>query len=144
MTLEEFKALTQAWGADIGRWPEDARAAGACFACKPEAAAILAEAEHIDKLIGKTRPKISATRVYQAISGVLKVIAAAASRTTTRSLVLPYRWWLIPAASFACAAILGVSIGLVLPLNMSRNASHTPALTMILDNGSFGADWMFR
>jgi hypothetical protein len=144
MTLAEFKALAQAWGADIGRWPEDTRAAGACLACKPEAAAILAEAEHIDELIGKTRPEISAARVDQAISGVLKVIAAAALRTTTPSVLLPHRWWLIPAASFACAAILGVSIGLMRPLNTSRNASRAPALTMILDNGPFGPDWVFR
>jgi hypothetical protein len=144
MTLDEFKALALAWGADIGRWPESKRAAGACLACKPEAAAILAEAKYIDELIVKTRPEISAARIDQAMFSVLTVITAEAPRTTTRGAILPFRWWLIPAASFACAAILGMSIGLARPLSTFRNASHAPALTMILDNGPFGPDWVFR
>jgi hypothetical protein len=143
MTLDEFKAMAEAWGADIGRWPEHLRAAAACLARKPEGVAILVEAEHIDRLIIEGKPEVSSDRVAQAIFDVVSVIATEAHRTTSRRSFL-LRRWLIPVASFASAAALGVSIGLVKPLNALRSTTDTTMLTMILDKGSFGPDWMLR
>jgi hypothetical protein len=142
MTLDEFTLLAQAWGADIGRWPPHRRSAAAGLAGTPEATAILAQAERLDRLIVAGKPDVSKDRIDQAVFGVVAAIAGVQRRTTSRSL-RSLRRWLIPAASFACAAVLGVSLGLVRPLNMPPSAREAVAL-MILDTGSLGPDWVLR
>jgi hypothetical protein len=143
MTLDEFTMLAEAWGADIGRWPEHLRAAAADLAGRPEAAAVLAEADRVDRLIIAGKPDVSSDRIDRAIFGVVGTIAGKPHRTGSQAM-RSLRRWLIPAASFATAAVLGVSLGLVRPLNMPRSAGEAPALTMILDTGSFGPDWVLR
>jgi hypothetical protein len=143
MTLDEFRGLAEAWGADVGRWPEHLRTAAAGLAGGPEAAAILAEANRIDRLIIGGKPEVSRDRIDRAIFAVVAAIAAEPQRTASRS-IRSLRRWLIPAASFASAAILGVSLGLVRPLNIPHSSSEAAALTMILDTGSFGSDWVLR
>jgi hypothetical protein len=141
MTLDEFKVLAEAWGSDIERWPEHPRASALTVARSPEATTILAEAEQVDRLIIAARPQISADRISRAAMTVITKIGAGAHRTQLhRSFALP-RWWL-PAASFACAALLGISLGVVKPLNGLRDPMRSPVLTMILDEGSF--DWVLR
>jgi hypothetical protein len=143
MTLDEFKMLAQAWGADIGRWPEHLRAAATGLAGGQQAAAILAEAAEIDRLVAEGKPDVSGARIDRAIFGVVSAIAAKPRRTATRR-IFRLRRWLIPAASFASAAVVGVSLGLVRPLHMPQRSSEVAALTMILDAGSFGPDWVLR
>ncbi|HWF96509.1 MAG TPA: hypothetical protein VG291_16250, partial [Xanthobacteraceae bacterium] len=109
----------------------------------PEAAAILAEAGEIDRVVIAGKPEVCADRVDQAIFGVVSAIASEPGRTASRR-IRALRQWLIPAASFASAAVVGVSLGLVRPLNMPRNPSEAAALTMILDAGSYGPDWVLR
>jgi hypothetical protein len=143
MTLEEFRVLADAWGADIRRWPPRLRTAAADLAGGPEAAAILAEAKRIDRLIIGGKPNASSDRINQAIFGVIAAIAGKPQRAASRN-IRGLRRWLIPAASFASAAVLGASLGLVRPLNMPPSSSGAAALTMILDTGSSGSDWVLR
>jgi hypothetical protein len=143
MTLDEFKTMAEAWGADIGRWPQHLRAAAAGLADRPDAAAVLAEAEAIDRFIIAGKPDVSRDRIDRAVFGVVAAIAGAPERRTSPTL-RALRRWLIPAASFASAAVLGVSLGLVRPLNMPHSSSEGAALTMILGTGAFGPDWVLR
>jgi hypothetical protein len=143
MTLDEFRELAEAWGADIARWPEHLRMSAAELARRPEAMAVLAEAERFDRLISAAGPKVVADRVDQAIFNVVTLVAADSRPAGFRGMSLLPRW-LIPATSFATAAVLGVSLGLMKPLNVLGNSNDTAILTMILDAGSFGSDWMLQ
>jgi hypothetical protein len=143
MTLDEFRELAEAWGADIARWPEHVRRSAAELASEPEAMAVLAEAERFDRLIGVANPKVSADRVDQAIFNVVTQVASDGRPAGSHRVSLLPRW-LIPAASFATAAVLGVSLGLMKPLSTLRSSNDTAMLTMILDAGSFGQDWVLQ
>jgi hypothetical protein len=141
MTLDEFKMLAEAWGSDVERWPEHLRTPALTIARTPEAATILAEAEQIDRLIVAGRPQISADRIGRAAKAVVTSIARSGRPTGVYGLFAVPRWWL-PAASLACAAILGISLGVLKPLNPSRDSIRSSVLTMILGEGSF--DWVLR
>lgn len=143
MTLAEFRELAEAWGADIARWPEHLRVSAAELARQPEAMAVLAEAERFDRLISAAKPKVVADRVDQAIFNVVTLVAADSRPADFHGVSLLPRW-LIPAASFAIAAMLGVSLGLTKPLHTLRSSNDTAMLTTILDGGSFGPDWMLQ
>jgi hypothetical protein len=143
MTLDEFRELAEAWGADIARWPEHLRASAGELGRQPEAMAVLAEAERFDCLISAAKPKVSADRVNQAVVSVAALVAAD-GRPRGFHAVFLRPWWLVPAASFSTAAVLGLSLGLMKPLNTLRGSSDAPVLTMILDAGSFGPDWLLR
>ena len=143
MTLDEFRELAESWGADIARWPEHVRVSAAELARQPEAMAILADAERFDRLISVAKPNVLADRVDQAIINVVTRVAADGRPAGSKRVFLWPRW-LIPAASFATAAVLGVSLGLMKPLNTLRSLNDTAMLTIILDAGSFGPDWMLE
>jgi hypothetical protein len=143
MTLDDFKALTEAWGSDIGRWPEHQRAAAAALALTPEAGTILAEAQQIDQLITAGKPYISADRIEKVMLNVETTITTGGRRKGLRETLLLPRW-LIPATSFACAAILGVSLGIVKPLTTLRTATHGAVLARILGDEPFDSNWIFR
>jgi anti-sigma factor RsiW len=52
MTPDRFKALAEAYGADIGRWPEAERGeAERLLARAPEAAAIVSDARRLDEVL---------------------------------------------------------------------------------------------
>jgi hypothetical protein len=140
MTRDEFKALAEIWGADIGRWPEHLQPAAATLAATFEAAAILADAGRLDELIVAAKPEVSADRVDRAMSNVATMIADSGHRKALNGISWP-RWWLIPAASIACAAVLGTWLGIVTPLETLR---HRTVLTMVLDASSFDPDWLLR
>jgi hypothetical protein len=140
MTLNEFKALAEIWGADTGRWPEHLRPAAAKLAATSEAAAILTDARGLDQLIIAATPQVSRDRIDRVTFNVSMTIADQALRLALAG-PLSLRWWLIPAASIACAAVLGISLGLIRPLDTSR---HRTVLTMVLDAGSFDPDWLLR
>jgi hypothetical protein len=141
MTLDEFKVLGEAWGSDIERWPEHLRAAAATVARTREATAILAEEQQIDRLIAAAKPEVSADRSAGVIFSVVTAIAAA-DRATELPRKFRWPWWLRPAASVICAAVLGASLGVVTLLHGLFGPAPTPALTMILDPWSF--DWVLR
>jgi hypothetical protein len=143
MTLDEFRELAEAWGADIARWPEHLRASAGELAREPDAAAVLAEAERFDGLIRAAKPKVSADRVNQAVVNVAALVAAESRRKGFHGVFLR-PWWLMPAASFATAAVLGVSLGLMKPFNTPHGSNDAPVITMILDAESFGPDWLLR
>jgi RNA polymerase sigma-70 factor, ECF subfamily len=140
MTLDEFKALAEIWGSNIGRWPEHSRSAAETLAGSSEAATILENVGKLDQFIAAAKPHVSSDRVDQAIFNVVTKIADHGHRWTPGGILLPRRWF-IPAASIVCAAILGISLGIVTPLETS---THSAALTMVLDAGSFDADWLLR
>jgi ferric-dicitrate binding protein FerR (iron transport regulator) len=53
MDRERFEVLLDAYGADFQRWPAEARAAGEAFAAQnAEAAALLREAQALDRALG--------------------------------------------------------------------------------------------
>jgi hypothetical protein len=55
------------------------------------------------------------------------------------------RWWLVPAASFACAAVVGISLGVTLPLSsLQRSADAPNMLSVMLDNDSLELNWIER
>jgi hypothetical protein len=141
MTLDEFKVLAEAWGSDIERWPEHLRASALTVARSPEAMTILAQAEQLDRLIIAARPEISADRISKAAMTVVTKVGAGGYQAQLHRIFALPRWWL-PAASFACAALLGISLGVVTPLHGFRDPMRSPVLTMILDEGSF--DWVLR
>jgi hypothetical protein len=141
MTLDEFRLLAQAWGSDIERWPEHLRAAAVALARMPEAAAILADEQQIDRLIASSRPEVSDDRSGRVMFNVVTAIAAAGRPTELPKISRSPRW-LRPAASLICAALLGASLGVLTPLHGLFGSPPTPALTMILDPWSF--DWVLR
>lgn len=147
MTLDEFQLLADAWGADVSRWPEHLRAAAATLAQTSEAEAILAEAQHIDQLIVGARPEVSEERVGPAMLKVTSIVDAtisAASRRTGFDKMFGLPWWSISAASVVCAAILGMWLGVVKPLNAFRGSAHPPLLTTMLDDGLIDPSWVLQ
>jgi hypothetical protein len=143
MTRDEFETLSATWGADTGRWPEHLRASAATFARTREGTAILSEAEQIDRLIIRARPQVSNERIGKAMFGVVATLAASDRRTAIGPrLRLPR--WLVSTASLACAAILGMALGVVKPLSVLRVAPHPTLMTTLLDDGSFGPTWMLN
>jgi ferric-dicitrate binding protein FerR (iron transport regulator) len=53
MSLERFSAIVDAYGADPARWPARERAAAQAFAANaPQAQALLADAEALDRALG--------------------------------------------------------------------------------------------
>ncbi len=51
MTLDRFRALADAYGGVIARWPEDQQDAAMRFAAHPEAVTILQEASAVDTML---------------------------------------------------------------------------------------------
>jgi hypothetical protein len=143
MTRDEFEALAGAWGADIGRWPKHLRPSAATFARALEGMAILSEAEQIDRLIIRARPEVSDERIGKAIFDVVTTLAANGRRTAIGPRLRVPRW-LVPAASLACAAMLGTVVGIAKPLSALRGAPQPTLMTMLLDDGSLGPAWMFH
>jgi hypothetical protein len=142
MTIDEFKTLAEAWGGDIARWPPHLRAAAQALAQTPIGMSALDEAQRLDRLIATATPEIDAERINRALFNVATAIAAA-DRPPPRSRVA--RWWLVPAASFAGAAVVGISLGIMHPLSSLRHsADATSVLSIILGDDSIETSWVGR
>jgi hypothetical protein len=142
MTIDEFKTLAEAWGGDIARWPPHLRAAAQALAQTPIGRPALEEAQRLDRLIATATPEIDAERINRALFHVATAIAAA-DRPPPRSRVA--RWWLVPAASFACAAMVGISLGIMHPLSSLRHsADATSMLSILLGDDSIETGWVGR
>ena len=144
MTIDEFKQLAEAWGADIARWPPHRRAEAEAVARTPAATVILEEAQRLDRLIAMSTPEIDADRINRASLNVATAIAAGGDRTPVPGSRLA-RWWLAPAASFACAAVVGIWLGVTLPLSSLQVAADAGnVLSVLLDNDSLELNWIER
>ena len=142
MTIDEFKTLAEAWGGDIARWPPHLRAAAQALAQTPIGRTALDEAQRLDRLIAGATPEIAAERINRALFNVATAIAAA-DQPPPRSRVA--RWWLVPAASFACAAVVGISLGIMHPLSSLRgSADAASVMSIILGDDSIETGWVGR
>lgn len=129
MTLERFKELLDAFGADLRRWPEAERAAArALIAQAPEAQAALAAARRLDRLLDLYDPP--ADRAAEARLRV--ALAAVPSRVPRRSARLPWP----QAAALAATLLLGVATGIVASSLTSDAANgEGDAVRLVLDAG---------
>jgi hypothetical protein len=152
MTIDEFRQLAQTWGGDIARWPPPRRTEAEAIARMPAEAAILEEARRLDRLIAASAPEIATDRIDRAVFGVALAIAADGARPPAPRLARSRlarsrlaRWWLAPAAGMACAAVVGVSLGVTYPLSSLRPAAEaTNVLSVILDGDSLEPNWVAR
>lgn len=143
MTIDEFEVLARTYGADIRRWPEHVRTAAEALTSRSEAVGILADAQWIDRLILRSRPDVSGRRADEAIDRVMTCIDAAATPARPRHIVSPPSWS-FPMASFACAAAVGVFLGIVKPLPLFRGPADGGAIVTILDSIPTDSDWILR
>ena len=142
MTLEEFRRLADAWGGDIARWPHALRPDAEALARRPEAAAILDEARALDRLAALAVPHIEQSRADAALHAVVMRLAAEEPRPRPLILTALTRW-LMPAASFAGAAAIGLYLGFAYPVERpTAMADARAVLIMLLDNDSIGPDWI--
>ena len=130
LTLGRFRSMTESYGADLARWPEQARAdARALLSVSAEARAMLEEARALDDLIEAThaqeegllwKPDEQDAALERLRTGVAARIAALPVRPRVtnrlrawfRSEVAPVRLrWLGLATGGACAIICGLLIG---------------------------------
>ena len=113
MQLERFRELVDAYGGDPGRWPQPERAPAAeLLARSPEAAALLAEAGALDRLLDRTQPL--APPIVDAEALIARVTAAAQERTPVHpaGAIRPVaRGLWLRAASLAAAAVIGFMVG---------------------------------
>ena len=147
MTLDEFRALADAWGGDVGRWPDHLRAAAATLAETSEAQKILAEAQRIDALIMAARPEPSAQRAAAAMLTVAVKIDAErsdASRAADRGIASGLPWWAAAAASIAVAAVVGGWLGFEKPPHTWRGLDQQTVLTMILNEEPVDPGWVLQ
>lgn len=140
MRLDEFRDLAARYGGEIGRWPERHRPeARALAATSPAAAATLADAQALDRLIVSVRPQVLPERVDRAMGAVVRRIAVPAQPS----------WWqrivpiLAPATSFACAAALGVVLGLAQPVSPAGHGGAEALVAIVLDGGALPSGWFY-
>jgi len=139
MTIDEFRQLAEAWGGTVARWPSAVRAdAEALAAGSPHAAAILADADRLDRSLAALRPQVSADRADRLAGRVATRIAAEPA---------PARGWLqrwfMPATSFASAAVIGVGLGLALPLAPPINGAELLTV-LVVDAGAVTPNWFLQ
>ena len=130
LTLGRFRSMTESYGADLARWPEQARAdARALLSVSADARALLEEARALDDLIGTTHEQEEGLlwRPGEQEAALERVRAGVASRIATlpvrRRVTDRLREWLggeaAPArlrwaglvAGGACAVIAGLMVG---------------------------------
>jgi hypothetical protein len=108
MTETEFRRLAAAYGADVARWPDRARARAEVVAGEAWAAAILNEAAAFDDLLRPPQPAIEAHRVDRAIAGVNARIASEQAPAGR----FAWMWRLAdPLPGMAAAGLIGAVLG---------------------------------
>lgn len=142
MTLDDFRTLAETWGGDIARWPEPLRAQAEMLARTDAAQVILAEAQQLDRLIAGATPDISDARVSRAIGRVATTLAVEPARS--RPAFAPLLHWLVPAGSFACAAIVGALLAVMNPGTGQGPAEQGTILSLLLDSALLDHNWVTR
>lgn len=117
MTLDRFSILTDAYGADLRRWPEGERAAAeALLACDARARLVREEADVLDGLLDAApRPEVSALmreRVLASASSISK-------RVPARHFWSRLAWF--AGAGWAAAAFAGVAFGFSLTGSLTKS-----------------------
>ena len=141
MTLEEFRRLADTWGGNIERWPASRQVEARRQAATGEGASILADAQRLDALLA-TAPDVSSERAARAAFAVVQQIAAAGQGRRGAWSLAKWRLrdLLIPAASLACSALVGISLATRVPFRQSDEPASV--LSAILDSGSMAASWV--
>jgi hypothetical protein len=117
MTAERFKTLLEAYGADVGRWPQAERLSAHDYAqTAPEAVALLAEARAIDALLAKLpapepRPALMTSILAQIHRRPARQRGAGAALTGLLDALWPRAAAWKPASVFVSALVLGVILG---------------------------------
>jgi hypothetical protein len=139
MTLDDFTRLAEIWGGDIDRWPASEQDAARLIAATAEGAAILRDERQFDRLLSQ-KPQVGDDRTGRAAFAVMQRLARERQRQPWyRALGQMDR--LVPAASLACSAMLGLWLASVFPAHPPETAS---VLTMVFDSGSLAATWVVQ
>jgi len=111
MTLDEFRALLAAHGAEPRRWPADRRAAAeALLAADPAARSAWQDEQALDALLDALAYAAPAAETDLVDSVVRK------ARATRRpAVVWPFRNVVAQAAALAACLVLGIGLGFALP-----------------------------
>lgn len=130
MTPEQFRQLAETWGGDVERWPEATREAARRLAASAEGAAVLHEQERLDRLLAAA-PEIETARADRSSLLVLQRLAAVPQQHRPSWYRL-LRWpALVPAASLACSALVGVWLAGAMPY------VHSPSDPLSVMSGVF-------
>lgn len=145
MTLEEFRRLADTWGGDVERWPAQRRLEARQCAATEEGVSILADARRLDALLAEA-PEVTSDRAGRAAFAVAQRIAAEGVGRSRQGASALSNWrlpnWLMPAASMACSALIGISLATMMPYRQSDDPMLV--LSAILDSGSMATTWMMR
>ena len=134
LTLKRFKTLTDSYGADLLRWPEQERAAAQTLLEKSaEARALLADARMLDDALAMASARQSAAHLRHhneeaTLARLRSGVAARIAATGGRS-----RGWSGPGwVSLATAGSLAVVAGLVIGALYNPPGASADALTTLL------------
>ncbi|MGY3032197.1 hypothetical protein ACVIIV_001367 [Bradyrhizobium sp. USDA 4354] len=115
MTPDQFRQLAETWGGDVERWPAATREAARRFAASAEGAAVLDEQGRLDRLLA-VAPEIETARADRSSLLVLQRLAAVPQQHRLAWYHRLLRWpALVPAASLACSAMVGVWLAGAMP-----------------------------
>lgn len=101
LDLARFRALADAYGGAVARWPDEYRAAANRLAASPEGAVILAEASALDE-------RLDAWRLPAPSAVLLAGIAAGAPMRSATVLRRARLWW---SGAGVAAALAGAAAG---------------------------------
>lgn len=131
MTPEQFRQLAETWGADVGRWPAPTREAARRIAATAQGAAVLDEQSRFDRLLAAA-PEIETARADRSSLLVLQRLAAIEQQHRPAWHRRLLRWpALVPAASLACSAMMGVWLAGAVPY------VHAPSDPLAVMSGVF-------
>jgi hypothetical protein len=132
MTLDQFRRLAEVWGGDIDRWPAATQIAARALASDDEAKRILKEQLALDRLFS-VAPDVSDHRAGRIGFAVLQQLAK-----MDRDPPWLLRWLrrpsLLPAASLACSAMVGLWLAGALPYQQQQEALSV--VSMVFDSSA--------
>lgn len=140
MTIERFKVLVEAYGANPARWPEAERAVAETFVnATPEAQRILAEAAALDHVLD-TASTAPVTRELE--MRVLESFTAKEARSPRRASWFPEVMPWTQAAALAASLVLGMVAGGALPVIAGVGEGAVAADPAMMAFGDFGAEFL--
>lgn len=119
MTLDRFSILTDAYGADLRRWPEGERAAAeALLACDARARLVREEADVLDGLLDAAPRPVVSTLTRERVLASAKA-SALSKRAPARHFWSRLAWF--AGAGWAAAAFAGVAFGFSLTGSLTKS-----------------------
>lgn len=123
LTLARFRAMAEAYGGTIARWPAEARTAAAAMATQPEARDILVEAEALDTTLEAWGvPILRQATLRAAIHGI----------PVRRGLGRARLWW---SGLGIAAAIAGAATGSIAAAAMAHDETSSDGASAFGDPG---------